>query len=321
MKRLLITASILALAAPAAHAQQGRSPAMAPAAETQSMTDTFMVFFGLGQSKLTPEARDVVAKAAQDYKKTGSARIEATGFTDTTGSAEYNQRLSERRAQSVADELVRLGVPASVIVTTGRGQNDLLVPTGDGVAEPQNRRVEIVTERPAPVAAVAAPVAEPVAAAAAPFMSKGSVALGAWYGFSIKEADATSTVGKRSAHLGGGELTGEVMATRNIPLKLSLVAYNTLGTATGDGMGYRGAVGTAWEFMSRGSVHPYFGVNGGYITGKGVQDGPLAGPELGVKFDLGERVYMYTKVGYDYLFRNSWDEGLANAGIGAGYRF
>lgn len=319
MKRLLITASILALAAPAAHAQQSKMPAMAPAAETQSMTDTFMVFFGLGQSKLTPEAQDVVAKAAQEFKTTGAARIDATGFTDTTGSAEYNQRLSEKRAQSVADELVRLGVPASVIVTAGRGQNDLLVPTGDGVAEPQNRRVEIVTERPAPVAAVAAPA--PVAAVAAPFVSTGSVALGAWYGYSLKENDETATESDKSAHLGGAELTGEFMATRNIPLKASLVAYNTLGTSRDDGWGYRGTLGTAWEFMPSGSVHPYLGVYGGYITGKGAQDGWLAGPELGIKFDLGERLYMYTKVGYDYLFRNSWDEGLANAGIGAGYRF
>lgn len=319
MKRLLITASILALAAPVAHAQQAKTPAMAPAAETQSMTDTFMVFFGLGQSKLTPEAKEVVAKAAQDFKTTGSVRIDATGFTDTTGSAEYNQRLSERRAQSVADELVRLGVPASAITTAGRGQNDLLVPTGDGVAEPQNRRVEIVTERPAPV--VAAPVAEPVAAVAAPFVSRGSVALGGWYGYSIKEADETATVSKRSAHLGGAELTGEFKATPNLPIKLSLVAYNTLGTSQDDGWGYRGTLGTAWEVMARGAVHPYFGVYGGYITGKGVQDGWLAGPELGIKFDLGERLYMYTKVGYDYLFRNSWDEGLPNAGIGAGYRF
>ena len=52
-------------------------------------------------------------------------------------------RLSVRRADAVKAELVRLGVPAANITTIGRGQEDLLVPTKDGVREPQNRRVEI----------------------------------------------------------------------------------------------------------------------------------------------------------------------------------
>jgi outer membrane protein OmpA-like peptidoglycan-associated protein len=42
----------------------------------------------------------------------------------------------------VASELIRQGVPATDIVTIGRGEEDLLVPTADGVREPRNRRVE-----------------------------------------------------------------------------------------------------------------------------------------------------------------------------------
>jgi OmpA-OmpF porin, OOP family len=70
--------------------------------------------------------------------------LQVTGFTDTSGSRGYNQRLSERRANAVAAALEHLGVARSDMVVAGRGQNDLRVPTPDGVREPQNRRVEIV---------------------------------------------------------------------------------------------------------------------------------------------------------------------------------
>jgi outer membrane protein OmpA-like peptidoglycan-associated protein len=66
------------------------------------------------------------------------------GFTDTSGSVQYNQALSIWRARTVADELVRDGVPASVISIQGFGESNPLVPTGNGVRKAQNRRVEIV---------------------------------------------------------------------------------------------------------------------------------------------------------------------------------
>lgn len=67
----------------------------------------------------------------------------ATGHTDTSGSAIYNEDLSERRATAVKDALVLQGIPADSITTVGKGKTDPLVPTEDGVREPQNRRVEI----------------------------------------------------------------------------------------------------------------------------------------------------------------------------------
>jgi outer membrane protein OmpA-like peptidoglycan-associated protein len=63
---------------------------------------------------------------------------------DTSGTPRYNQGLSVRRAQAVAAELIKDGVPANVITIQGFGDTHLLVPTGPGVREPQNRRVEIV---------------------------------------------------------------------------------------------------------------------------------------------------------------------------------
>ena len=71
-------------------------------------------------------------------------QIQVTGYTDRSGSPGYNQRLSERRANAVAEALARLGVPRSDMVVAGRGENDNRVPTAAGVREPQNRRVEIV---------------------------------------------------------------------------------------------------------------------------------------------------------------------------------
>jgi OmpA-OmpF porin, OOP family len=104
---------------------------------------TYIVFFDFNKSNLTAEAQSVVAEASEAFKSTGSARVLVIGHTDTVGSAGYNQRLSERRAANVKAEMVRLGVPADVISTEGRGFNDPMVPTGPGVREPQNRRAVI----------------------------------------------------------------------------------------------------------------------------------------------------------------------------------
>ena len=74
--------------------------------------------------------------------------VEVNGFTDTSGTSEHNQRLSEDRAYAVADELARDGVDRRRIQAQGYGESRLAVPTPDGVREPRNRRVEIVLEAP-----------------------------------------------------------------------------------------------------------------------------------------------------------------------------
>jgi outer membrane protein OmpA-like peptidoglycan-associated protein len=114
-------------------------PAAAPAPAR-----TFLVFFDFDRANLTERARQIIAEAANNSRTAGVTRIEVSGHTDTVGSARYNQGLSERRANAVAAELERLGVPRSSMVIQGFGFTRLLVPTGAGVREPQNRRVEIV---------------------------------------------------------------------------------------------------------------------------------------------------------------------------------
>ena len=73
-----------------------------------------------------------------------ATRIEVAGHADRSGTPAYNQRLSQRRADAVAAELVARGVSRSEISVTAYGESRPLVPTADGVREPQNRRVEIV---------------------------------------------------------------------------------------------------------------------------------------------------------------------------------
>jgi OmpA-OmpF porin, OOP family len=104
---------------------------------------TFIVFFDFDKSNLTAEATQVVQQAVQTAKTSGMVRVVVTGHTDTVGSMAYNQRLSERRAQSVKDEMVREGLGANDITTVGRNFSDPLVRTGPGVREPQNRRALI----------------------------------------------------------------------------------------------------------------------------------------------------------------------------------
>ena len=158
MKALLVGVALLALTVPAAYAQSGSQEVPPPEMEGPGQ---YRVFFAFDRANLTDADRQIIIQAAEDYRRTGTARITATGHTDTSGSAAYNLELSQRRAEAVASELVRQGVPATDIVTIGRGEEDLLVPTADGVREPRNRRVEIVIPQPPPAAAPApAPVAE-----------------------------------------------------------------------------------------------------------------------------------------------------------------
>ncbi len=117
-------------------------PVEAPA--PPPVAHSYMVFFDFNKSDLTPEAVKIVDQAAANAGSAHVTQITCTGHTDTVGSDAYNMRLSRRRAESVAAELEAKGIPSSEIEIVAKGKHDLLVPTGDGVREPQNRRVQIV---------------------------------------------------------------------------------------------------------------------------------------------------------------------------------
>ena len=116
--------------------------AMPPAAPAPART--YLVFFDWDRADLTARAREIIAEAAENSRRVQTTRIEVAGHADRSGSPQYNQRLSQRRADAVAAELVSRGIARSEIVVTAFGESRPLVPTADGVREPQNRRVEIV---------------------------------------------------------------------------------------------------------------------------------------------------------------------------------
>ncbi len=117
-------------------------PATASAAPTPART--YLVFFDWDRSDLSDRARQIIAEAAQNSARVQTTQIEVQGNADRSGTPAYNQRLSLRRAQTVAAELVRDGVNQSAIAIQAFGDTRPLVETAAGVREPQNRRVEII---------------------------------------------------------------------------------------------------------------------------------------------------------------------------------
>ena len=122
----------------------GAPAAAPPPPPAAAAAPSFMVFFDWDRSNLSAQALNTIKQAANAFKTKGNARITATGHADRSGPENYNMALSLRRANAVKDALVREGVPATAISVVGRGEANPLVPTADGVREPQNRRVEIV---------------------------------------------------------------------------------------------------------------------------------------------------------------------------------
>jgi hypothetical protein len=290
------------------------SALLAPMANAQTEPGYFVVFFPTDEATLSPDAVRVVDEAAAEYLQTGIAQIEVTGHTDTVGSAAYNLALSERRAARVADELIRRGVPATDIVTVGRGEEDLLVPTADGVAEPRNRRVEIVVPQPpppAPVAEVAQVEPEAGPEEPGPF----AFTIGPLYGHNFGETDDG----------GENDLAGAQLTFSVLPWFLGGVALKqgVLWSFNGENDGLTGRSVASLEFApDLGIVRPILAANFGGVYGRGVQDGLVAGPEIGLDFTLLENVAMRAFAAYDYQFRNSsWDEGILWGGLNLGVRF
>lgn len=122
-------------------AQTDTAPADGPVAPEPPARD-YLVYFDFDQAEIRPDAASVLDLVAQGVFSAGSGRVTLTGHADTAGPADYNQWLSERRAFAVRKYLLGKGIAANVVVK-GRGEDDPRVSTPDGVAEQENRRVEI----------------------------------------------------------------------------------------------------------------------------------------------------------------------------------
>ena len=104
----------------------------------------FTLFFVEGKDEFTDESKRIVDSVFAEIAKRPIADVIVIGHTDTVGNDAANDALSRQRAEVVRAAFAARGLPADKIVTIGRGKRELAVPTGDGVAEPRNRRVEIL---------------------------------------------------------------------------------------------------------------------------------------------------------------------------------
>jgi len=119
------------------------TPAPAPVATATAPAGPqadYTVYFDWDSWTLTAEDLTMISEAIAAARKGQQSRITVVGHTDTSGSAGYNQKLSERRAGVVKDVLVQMGARPESIQTSGVGESDLAVQTADGVKEPKNRR-------------------------------------------------------------------------------------------------------------------------------------------------------------------------------------
>ena len=104
------------------------------------------ILFDVNSADLSFRSRQVIQSVARVLQEFDQSYVSVNGFTDTTGAAAYNQQLSQRRAEAVANQLVSDGVSPVRISPRGYGETNLRIQTPDNVNEPRNRRVEIVIE-------------------------------------------------------------------------------------------------------------------------------------------------------------------------------
>jgi len=102
---------------------------------------TRQVQFRTDSAELTDEGRAVLDEVAENLTRLKFVSGTVVGHTDSTGSAEYNQGLSERRAQSVATYLEGRGVAVGRLVASGAGENDPIADNATAEGRAQNRRV------------------------------------------------------------------------------------------------------------------------------------------------------------------------------------
>lgn len=102
------------------------------------------VLFDTGRATLRPGAREKLAKVAGIVLAYPGLNLEVEGHTDGVGAADYNQDLSERRANAVRTFLIQQGIPTGSIVARGYGKTQPVATNGTAAGRQQNRRVELI---------------------------------------------------------------------------------------------------------------------------------------------------------------------------------
>ncbi len=101
------------------------------------------VTFATSSSKLIGRSAEVLNKVAGTLKRYPGLRVEVAGYTDNSGSARYNQSLSEQRANSVRDYLIEQGVSKNSLTVKGYGEEQPIADNSTPAGRAENRRVEL----------------------------------------------------------------------------------------------------------------------------------------------------------------------------------
>ena len=104
----------------------------------------FTIYFIEGSDEFTQDSKEIVDGLFAAVAKHPVPDVLVVGHTDKVGSDQYNDALSRQRADSVRAALIAKGIASENIMVVGRGKREPIVPTADGIAEPRNRRVEIL---------------------------------------------------------------------------------------------------------------------------------------------------------------------------------
>ena len=106
----------------------------------------YLVFFDFDSSEIGPGGENVLDAVGEEVMGRNLELVSVIGHTDSSGPESYNNKLAMRRANAIRDTLAQRGVDPALIKVQSRGEDELLVPTDDGVREPANRRAEITFE-------------------------------------------------------------------------------------------------------------------------------------------------------------------------------
>lgn len=121
------------------------APAVAPAPKPTKMVFAEAALFAFDKAELTPAGQEALRKYREDARAelSSASLVKITGHTDSTGSPEYNEKLSLRRAEAVRDYLVKLGGNASIMQVSGMGESQPVADNKTAAGRALNRRVEV----------------------------------------------------------------------------------------------------------------------------------------------------------------------------------
>ena len=106
--------------------------------------EKFIIYFHSNSTDVVNESKATIASLLDAIKRRAAVSISISGHTDSSGSFQLNEDLARSRSRTIRDLLVKYGVDAGNLTVSSHGKGNQLVPTADGVAEPRNRRVEVI---------------------------------------------------------------------------------------------------------------------------------------------------------------------------------